>query len=96
MKKIIFLAIIVFVLAMAAKTEPTRAEYQHWLKDKAMSRADNEVEKGAISVFGNTVIEHNTEVHDYTFFVLYKTSFHGHHIEAIGAFHHFIPLPSSK
>lgn len=96
MRRIISLAIIVFVLVMAAKHDPTETQYQHWLKGKAESMANNKIEKGAIAMFGNTAIEQNTVVHDYIFFSLYKTTFHGHHVVAVGAFDHFVPLPNSK
>lgn len=96
MKKLFFLIILLFLLVMAAKSNPSKQAYEHWLKDKAMNKTNNQVEKKAISVFGNTVISKNTTSHNYVVFTVFRTSYQGHQIQVFGAYDHFIPFSESN
>jgi hypothetical protein len=93
---IILLIVIVFVLS---ETNPERSRYIEWISHEAMDQSSNIVEKGILSLAGETVFDMGTTESDYFVFSVFKTDFTEigmGKVTCIGVFNRFIPISKDK
>lgn len=95
MKKI-FAIVILFLLILAAITNPTKPEYVTWLKEKAIQDSNNALSTGVISLLGGSLIDSGTAPKNFVFFTIFTTNISGENAKVIGLFHNFIPLGGSS
>ncbi|WP_113928792.1 hypothetical protein [Bacillus sp. P14.5] len=98
MKKWIIIAVIVLVILLGIMyaTKPSQERYNAWLIETISNRMEGESSMMSlgISLFGEQLIENNTETNDYIIFNTYETKFQGKELKFIGMFNIFIPLPA--
>ena len=95
MKKIFALTVIIFVLVIAAVTNPTKVDYVTWMKEKVIKESNNMLVTGAVSLLGNSLIESTTTSQNLVFFSIFNTNINGQNSKVVGLFHNFIPLKFS-
>lgn len=87
--------LIVIVLFILTETNPERSAYIDWINHEAMDQSSNILEKGILSLAGESVFDMGTTKSDYIIFSIYETDFSEIGMEkvtSIGIFNQFIPL----
>lgn len=87
------LLVTLFVLGLAAFTNPSKDEYIAWMKEEALRKSDGLLEKGLISLLGNTIVESSTTTNNFVFFSTFTTNINrDFRLKAIGIFRNFFPI----
>jgi hypothetical protein len=86
---LILFMLLLFILVI---TNPSKGDYINWLKEEAISRSDNSLEKGMIEVLGAAVIDASTETSNFVVFSIFETNLGNNTIIAIGVANNFIPI----
>ncbi|MEK3910654.1 DUF4359 domain-containing protein [Paenibacillus sp. FSL H7-0331] len=88
MKKIIILAIIVFLLAI---TNPSKSEFTEWALSKLQDKG-NTLSNFGVSLIGKPIIENSTTVHNYIIFSTFETMVLNKKVTTLGVLKNFISL----
>ena len=96
MKKIISLCILAIVLIVATQTNPSKAEFVDWAKEKLKVESKNKYIDLGIDLFGEKLINSVTTKEDYVFLSLYEVTAMNKQIKVIGIFNHFIPISKKE
>ncbi|MHC0037510.1 DUF4359 domain-containing protein [Pseudoneobacillus sp. C159] len=99
MSRLVFFICLVFLVFCLTETNPTRSEYVNWLNERALNESSNFLEKGVISLVGETYFDATTSRRDFYLFSIYTTDFSGigkEKMQSLGIFNQFIPLSQSK
>ncbi|CAG9608513.1 DUF4359 domain-containing protein [Pseudoneobacillus rhizosphaerae] len=95
MKRTIYFIGLVVLVFFLTETNPTRSEYVTWLNDKTLNESSNFLEKGVISLVGQTIFDASTTHSDYYLFSVYTTDFSDFgkgKVKSIGIFNQFITI----
>ncbi|KEO81425.1 DUF4359 domain-containing protein [Tumebacillus flagellatus] len=85
--------LLIVLFGLMAITNPNKNDYISWVKEKAVEKSQDSLEKGLISVFGNPIFDSTTTSTNYVFFSRYSTELDSKHkVKAIGVFKNFIPI----
>ncbi|MDG5473150.1 DUF4359 domain-containing protein [Jeotgalibacillus sp. ET6] len=86
--------LLIALLVIMFITKPSEERYNAWLIENISNRLDEQSPMAAmgISLFGEQLIENNTEVEDYVIFNTFETKFQEREMKFIGVFNVFIPL----
>jgi hypothetical protein len=82
-----------------SETNPERKEYIDWMNNKSMNESSNLLEKGILSVAGESFLDAGTTRKDYFLFSIYKTDFSEVGMEkstSIGVFNKFFSLSKTE
>ncbi|MDQ1144307.1 hypothetical protein QE429_001134 [Bacillus sp. SORGH_AS 510] len=99
MKRLVSIILFIVVIYVLSETNPTRSEYVDWLNHKAMDQSSNLLQKGVLSVAGESIFDMGTTQEDYFIFTIYKTDFSKvgmGEVTSVGIFNRFIPLSSKE
>ena len=89
----IFLGVLVVLIATAFATNPNKAEYVSWAKDRIIEESEQNLLIGlSVSKWGHTVIEGTTRSTNYLLFSIYRTKILSAEFVTLGAFRSFVPL----
>jgi hypothetical protein len=75
LRKILSIILIVLVIFVLSETNPDRKQYVDWMNNNAMTKSTNFIEKGILSVAGESIFDAGTTQKDYFIFSIYKTDF---------------------
>jgi hypothetical protein len=95
MKRIIYLICFIGILYFLTETNPSRSQYVEWLNEEALNDSTNFLEKGVISLVGQTFFDASTSVKNYYIFSIFTTDLSDTgkgKMKAIGVFNQIIPL----
>lgn len=95
MKRLVSIILFILVIYVLSETNPTRSEYVDWINHKAMDQSSNLLQKGVLSVAGESIFDMGTTQEDYFIFTIYKTDFSKvgmGEVTSVGIFNRFIPI----
>ncbi|MEO2077670.1 MAG: hypothetical protein ABGX20_20230 [Bacillus sp. (in: firmicutes)] len=95
MKRLVSIILFIVVIYVLSETNPTRSEYVDWINHKAMDQSSNLLQKGVLSVAGESIFDMGTTQEDYFIFTIYKTDFSKvgmGEVTSVGIFNRFIPI----
>lgn len=91
------LIIYAFLLVIMAVTNPSKADYVSWVKEKAAIKVNSPLKLGLNTFVVQPIIESSTTSNNYIFFSIYKTTFGTNNNEQVlGIFNNFIEIPKSS
>ncbi|MEH7180270.1 DUF4359 domain-containing protein [Neobacillus vireti] len=99
MKRILSIVVIILVIFVLSETNPERKEYIDWMNNKSMNESSNILEKGILSVAGESFFDAGTTRKDYFIFSIYKTDFSEVGLgnsTSIGIFNKFFSISKTK
>ncbi|KUP03952.1 hypothetical protein Q73_16605 [Bacillus coahuilensis m2-6] len=95
MKKWLIVGSLVLILLVSMYlTKPTEDRYTLWVLGVMSERigSDQPLEELALEMFGEQLVNTNTEHADYLFFTVHSTEFKGKEMKFIGIFNTFLPI----
>lgn len=99
MKRLIPIIIFIAVIYVLSTTNPKRSAYIDWINHKKMETSSNLIEKGVLSLAGESIFDAGTTQKDYFIFSIYKTDFSEvgfGKVTTIGIFNKFINIKSTE
>ena len=93
-RKIITVLILIGLVLLLATTNPTKSEYNNWLKQAVTNKiGGGPFASGLMTILGGPLINSATAENNYVLFTIFKTSVDSQdYITSIGIFHQFIPI----
>lgn len=90
------IAIIMFILLLAAVANPSKADYTNWVTEKMQAEAqaqNDDFVKFGVMFLGPTIISEATQTKNMIFFTIFTTKISAQNkIVTVGAFKTFIPI----
>jgi len=99
MKRLVPIIILIAALYLLSTTNPKRSAYIDWVNHKTMDKSSSLIEKGVLSLAGESIFDAGTTQKDYFIFSIYKTDFSEvgfGKVTSIGILNKFIMIKSSK
>ncbi|MEH7081517.1 DUF4359 domain-containing protein [Neobacillus drentensis] len=99
MKRIVPIIILIALIYVLSTTNPKRSAYIDWVNHKTMDKSSNLIEKGVLSLAGESIFDAGTTQKDYFIFSIYKTDFSEvgfGKVTSIGILNKFITIKSSE
>ncbi|MCM3115345.1 DUF4359 domain-containing protein [Neobacillus sp. MER 74] len=99
MKRIVPIIILIVLIYVLATTNPKRSAYIDWVNHKTMDKSSSLIEKGVLSLAGESIFDAGTTQKDYFIFTIYKTDFSEvgfGTVTSIGIFNRFITISSKE
>jgi hypothetical protein len=99
MKRLIPIILLIAVIYVLSTTNPERTEYIDWINHKTMDKSSSLIEKGLLSLAGESIFDAGTTQKDYFIFSVYKTDFSEvglGTVTSIGVFNKFITISSKE
>ncbi len=92
MKTWLMIAIAVFILILAAVTNPTVEQYTQWAKEQARQSQESFLGKSMVDLFGESVIENNTSYRNFIIFSIFTTKTNSNTATTVGMYRNFITI----
>lgn len=99
MKRIVPIIILIAVIYVLSTTNPKRSAYIDWVNHKTMDKSSSLIQKGVLSLAGESIFDAGTTQKDYFIFTIYKTDFSEvgfGTVMSIGIFNKFIMISSKE
>ncbi|WHY66384.1 DUF4359 domain-containing protein [Neobacillus sp. SuZ13] len=99
MKRLVPIIILIAVLYLLSATNPNRSAYIDWVNHKTMDKSSSLIEKGVLSLAGESIFDAGTTHKDYIIFSIYKTDFSEvgfGKVTSIGILNKFITIKNSE
>lgn len=93
MRRFFNLVVLALLVWGLASTNPTKAEYVAWAKERQMAQAQNVLSKAAVALLSSAYIDSTTTAHNYIVLTVFETQgFDGRTRTVVGCLKNFFPL----
>jgi hypothetical protein len=94
-KKTYYIIGIILILFLLVITNPTKSDYNSWLRERYISQTNNPIESGVVSLLGPSLIDQATTSKNLVFISIYKTNLDNENETFIGIMKNFISINPS-